>query len=233
VVAQLGRAPRTARVTSFGRGDTAQYRLVQRDPLGPEGSRLRIDRRRQDTVSVVLPIPGEAAAIDFAAALAAADAAVDGTVDPTRAMGSLAPISGRMRVRHSRGLTVLDDAYNANPGSMRAALSTLAECGEGRRVAVLGEMKELGPTAESEHAALADAVVSAGVAILVSCGGLADVLARAVRSRGVEVVLAGSAEQACREILERVRPGDVVLVKASRSVGAERVVEALVGEEGR
>jgi UDP-N-acetylmuramoyl-tripeptide--D-alanyl-D-alanine ligase len=162
-------------------------------------------------------------------------------------MEFLTAIPGRMRVRHSGGITVLDDAYNANPGSMRAALSTLAECGDGRRVAVLGEMKELGPKAESEHAALADAVVSAGVALLVSCGGLADVLARAVQSRGVEVVLAGSAEQACRETVERVRPGDIVLVKASRSVGAERVVDALAdlredvardpraltGEEGR
>ena len=233
VVAQLGRAPRSARVTTFGRGDTAQYRLLDRGPLGPQGSRVRVDRGRPDVVSVVVPIPGEAAAIDFAAALAAADAAVDGAVDPTCALGSMAPIPGRMRVRRSRGLTVLDDAYNANPGSMRAALSTLAECGDGRRVAVLGEMKELGPAAEREHAALADAVVEAGVALLVSCGGLADVLARAASSRGVEVVFAGSAEQASRDTVDRVRPGDVVLVKASRSVGAERVVDALILEEGR
>jgi UDP-N-acetylmuramoyl-tripeptide--D-alanyl-D-alanine ligase len=233
VVAQLGRAPRSARVTTFGRGDTAQYRLLDRGPLGPQGSRVRVDRGRPDVVSVVVPIPGEAAAIDFAAALAAADAAVDGAVDPTCALGSMAPIPGRMRVRRSRGLTVLDDAYNANHGSMRAALSTLAECGDGRRVAVLGEMKELGPAAEREHAALADAVVEAGVALLVSCGGLADVLARAASSRGVEVVFAGSAEQASRDTVDRVRPGDVVLVKASRSVGAERVVDALIREEGR
>jgi len=233
VVAQLGRAPRSARVTSFGRADAARYRLVDREPAGSEGSRLRIDRGRQDVVSVVLPIPGEAAAVDFAAALAAADAAVDGAVDPSRALGTLPPIPGRMQVRRARGLTVLDDAYNANPGSMRAALATLAEWGAGRRVAVLGEMKELGPAAEREHAALADVVVSAGVALLVSCGGLADVLARAAGSRGVEVVLAGSVEQASRDAVERVRPGDVVLVKASRSVGAERVVDALTGEGGR
>ena len=150
VMAQVGRAPRSARLTSFGRQDiAARYRLLEREPLGPEGSRLRIDRGRGDVVSVVLPIPGEAAAIDFAAALAAADAAVEGSVDPSRAMGSLAPIPGRMRVCRSHGLTVLDDAYNANPASMRAALSTLAEWADGRRVAVLGEMKELGPAAES------------------------------------------------------------------------------------
>jgi UDP-N-acetylmuramoyl-tripeptide--D-alanyl-D-alanine ligase len=233
VVAQLSRAPRSAGVTTFGRRDTAQYRLLERESLGLEGSRLRIARRGEEGLSVVLPIPGEAAAIDFTAALAASEAATGGGVDPSRALGSMAPIPGRMRVRRSRGVTVLDDAYNANPGSMRAALSTLAECGDGRRVAVLGEMKELGPTAEREHAALADAVVSAGIALLVSCGGLADVLAHAVQSRGVEVVLAGNAETASREAVERVRPGDVVLVKASRSVGAERVVDALVGVEGR
>ena len=227
VMAQVGRAPPSASLTSFGRRDSAaRYRLVEREPLGAEGSRLRIDRHG-DVVSVVLPIPGEAAALDFAAALAAAEAAVEGSVDPARAAGDLEPIPGRMRVCRRHGVTVLDDAYNANPGSMRAALSTLAEWGPGRRVAVLGEMKELGAAAEREHAALADAVVSAGVALLVSCGGLADVLARAASARGVEVVLAQGAEQACREALERVRHGDVVLVKASRSVGAERVVDAL------
>src|ERR1019366_400196 len=133
----------------------------------------------------------------------------------------------------SHGLTVLDDAYNANPASMRAALSTLAEWADGRRIAVLGEMKELGPAAESEHAALADAVVAARVALLVSCGGLADLLARAVASRGVEVVLAGRAEEASRIAVERVRPGDVVLVKASRSAGAQGVVDALTREGSR
>ncbi|MGD0523619.1 MAG: UDP-N-acetylmuramoyl-tripeptide--D-alanyl-D-alanine ligase [Polyangiaceae bacterium] len=232
VLAQLARAPRSARVTSFGRAEAAQYRLVAREPLGAEGSRVSIERRGVDRVTVVLPIPGEAAAVDLAAALAAADAAAEGPVDPIRAMGSLAPIAGRMQVRRAAGVTVLDDAYNANPGSMRAALATLAECGDGRRVAVLGEMKELGPAAEREHAALADAVAAAGVALLVSCGGLADVLARAAQSRGVEVVLAPSADAASRATVERVRPGDVVLVKASRSVGAERVVEALLARDG-
>jgi UDP-N-acetylmuramoyl-tripeptide--D-alanyl-D-alanine ligase len=94
-------------------------------------------------------------------------------------------------------------------------------------------MKELGPSAEREHAALADAVAAAGVALLVSCGGLADVLARAAQARGVEVVLAPGAEAASRATVERVRPGDVVLVKASRSVGAERVVDALLARDGR
>jgi len=233
VTAQLGRAPRSARVIRFGRSESAAYRLAARESLGFEGSRVHIDRPGEKGVSVVLPIPGEAAALDLTAALGAADAAADVPVDAGRAMRTLAPLAGRMQVRRARGVTVIDDAYNANPGSVRAALSTLAECGEGRRVAVLGEMRDLGPAAESEHAALADAVVAARLSLLVSCGGLADVLARAAASRGVEVVLAGSTDEAARVAAALARPGDVVLVKASRSVGAERVVAALLCQQGR
>lgn len=230
VVEQLRRSPAGALRATFGRAATAGIRLAHREPLGVAGSRLRIERAGADPTAVVLPIPGEAAAIDLAAAIAAAEAAAGARIDVAAALRSLAPIAGRMHVRRARGITILDDAYNANPGSMRAALSTLAECAGERRVAVLGEMKELGPAAEHEHAALADDVVSARVRLLVSCGGLADVLARAAASRGVEVVLTRDAAEAGRVAAERARPGDVVLVKASRSVGAERVVAALVGE---
>jgi UDP-N-acetylmuramoyl-tripeptide--D-alanyl-D-alanine ligase len=232
VLAQLVRVPPSVRITRFGRGETARYRLAARKPLGFEGSRVRLHRGGEDAVSVVLPIPGEAAALDLAAALAAADAAAESPLDAIRAMRTLAPLSGRMQVRRARGITVIDDTYNANPSSVRAALTTLAECAGGRRFAVLGEMKELGPAAEREHAALADAVVAAGLSLLVSCGGLADVLARAAAACGVEVLLAGSTEEAARRAASYARPGDAVLVKASRSVGAERVVDALLHGQG-
>jgi len=182
-----------------------------------------------------LPIPGEAAAIDLVAAMAAAEAAADRDIDPGPALSHLAPVAGRMQVRRARGVVVLDDAYNANPASMRAALRTLGECNVARRVAVLGEMKELGPASEREHEALGEAVAEAGVALLVSCGGLADRIAERAGALGVEVALARDADAAARVVLEQARAGDVVLVKASRSVGAERVVEALLaaGEEAR
>jgi UDP-N-acetylmuramoyl-tripeptide--D-alanyl-D-alanine ligase len=98
---------------------------------------------------------------------------------------------------------------------------------------VLGEMKELGPLAEREHEALGEAVAAAGVSLLVSCGGMADAIARSAASRGVEIVLARDAGEAARQVADRVRPGDVVLVKASRSVGAERVVDAIAAREGK
>jgi UDP-N-acetylmuramoyl-tripeptide--D-alanyl-D-alanine ligase len=233
VLDQVGRAPRSAQLTTFGRRDSARYRLVGREPLGVDGSRLTVRRPTGEALTLLLPIPGEAAAVDFVAALAAAEHAAGHAVDAASAMASLPPIAGRMHVRRGRGITVLDDAYNANPASMRAALSTLSECGDSRRVAVLGEMRELGPDAEREHAALGDAVAAAGVCLLVSCGGMAEAIAKGAAARGVEVVLAKDTAEAARVAAGRVEPGDVVLVKASRSVGAERVVEALLDLRGR
>jgi UDP-N-acetylmuramoyl-tripeptide--D-alanyl-D-alanine ligase len=197
--------------------------------------------RRADRESAfVLPIPGEAAAIDFVAALGAAEAALGAPLDDARiasALRTLRPIPGRMQVRRLRGdILVVDDAYNANPASVRAALQTLGEVGGQRRVFVIGEMKELGPVTEREHQQLGEAVTLAGVTLLVSCGGLADLTARAAERGGVAVFCTGDAAEAAVVCLEQVRSGDRVLVKASRGVRAERVVDALVlahGEEPR
>jgi UDP-N-acetylmuramoyl-tripeptide--D-alanyl-D-alanine ligase len=232
VLAQAGRASGAARVT-FGRDPQASVRLVARDATDIDGSRIVVERAGR-RASFHVPIAGEAAAMDFVAALAAAEAAA-GSIDDARvadALRSVAPLAGRMRAFRAGDLVVIDDAYNANPASMRAALAALAEMGQGRRVAVLGEMKELGPAAEREHAALGDAAAAAGVALLVSCGGLADVIARSAARAGVEVITARDAAQAALATVERVRPGDAVLVKASRSVGAEVVVEALAARTG-
>jgi UDP-N-acetylmuramoyl-tripeptide--D-alanyl-D-alanine ligase len=138
-----------------------------------------------------------------------------------------------MQLRHLQGgVLVIDDSYNASPATVRAALSALTEIAPGRRVAVLGEMKELGPAAPSEHDALGSAVADAGVSLLVSCGGLAELVARAAERRGVAVLLGHDVDAAARLCADAVRPGDTVLVKASRSVGAERIVEGLVEERG-
>jgi len=234
VMAQVVRAP-SGRAVLFGTSERADVRLVRRKPLGAEGSRIFVRRADRES-AFVLPIPGEAAAVDFAAALAAAEAAVGALLDDARiasALRILPPIAGRMQVRRLLGdIVVIDDAYNANPASVRAALRTLGEIAGKRRVAVLGEMKELGPVAEGEHEQLGDAVARAGVELLVSCGGLADLTARVAKRGGVDVFYANDAAQAARLGVEHVRAGDRVLVKASRGVGAERVVDALVQARG-
>ena len=109
---------------------------------------------------------------------------------------------------------------------MRVALATLAELAgkDRRKVAVLGEMKELGALAEEEHTALGDAIADAGVALVIGCGGLVDLALVRAAARGVATVAAATTALAAEEAKARITVGDVVLVKGSRGVGAEAVV---------
>ncbi len=222
---------RAKRVVTFGTSMDATYRLVRREPRGAAGSLVAIATPGRQ-LSIALPLAGEAAAIDLAAALAAQETA-SGVVLPSETIeAELASVrlAGRATVKRlGEDIVLLDDTYNANPASMRAALSTLAEiAGERRRVAVLGEMKELGTHAEAEHVALGDAIAAAGVALAIGCGGLISRSFERAGELGVTCVAAASTEDAVREATARVRAGDAVLVKGSRSVGAERVVAALI-----
>ena len=137
--------------------------------------------------------------------------------------------SGRRgeRTRLRSGVTVIDDCYNANPMSMRAALDDLAAtAGEGRRVAVLGDMLELGPEEARFHAEIGAHAATLGVDLLVAVGPRSRGIADAFGTEGETQVVADAA-QAAVLVPKLVRAGDTVLVKASRGVGLERVAEAL------
>jgi UDP-N-acetylmuramoyl-tripeptide--D-alanyl-D-alanine ligase len=135
--------------------------------------------------------------------------------------------SGRRgeRRRLRSGVTVIDDCYNANPMSMRAALDDLAATtGEGRRVAVLGDMLELGPEEARFHAEIGAHAAACGVELLVAVGERSRAMAEAFDG---EVQLTADAAQAATLVPKLIRTGDTVLVKASRGIGLERVAEAL------
>jgi len=123
------------------------------------------------------------------------------------------------------GGLLINDAYNANPVSMRAALAHLEATAEGRRrVAVLGDMAELGEGAPAYHQEIGREAARHGVDALLAVGELA----RGYLGGGVQVTSwAPDAETAAAEAAELVQPGDIVLIKASRAVGLERVAEAL------
>ncbi|MET9519863.1 UDP-N-acetylmuramoyl-tripeptide--D-alanyl-D-alanine ligase [Streptomyces sp. NPDC002994] len=131
------------------------------------------------------------------------------------------------------GVTVVNDAYNANPESMRAALRALAAMGVGRRTwAVLGHMAELGDDSLAEHDAVGRLAVRLNVSKLVAVGGREaswlQLGAYNEGSWGEESVHVSDAQAAVDLLRSELRPGDVVLVKASRSVGLERVAQALL-----
>jgi UDP-N-acetylmuramoyl-tripeptide--D-alanyl-D-alanine ligase len=131
---------------------------------------------------------------------------------------------------------VLDDAYNANADSMVAALQVLQElpC-KGRRVAVLGDMGELGSHSESAHAEVGRRAAELGVGQLIAVGKMAGVMARAAREAGLNrVIELAEVEAAVPALKSFLKPGDTVLLKASRASRLERITQALrAGDNGK
>ena len=129
------------------------------------------------------------------------------------------------------GATLIDGCYNANPMSMRAALEdlvqTAARTPDARRVAVLGDMLELGPTARDYHVELGEEVAQAGVELLVTVGPLAEAIGEPFAGEVRSVPDAAAAAELVPELL---RPGDVVLVKGSLAVGLQAVCRALIAD---
>jgi len=139
------------------------------------------------------------------------------------------PAKMRMQVWDFNGVRVLDDAYNANADSMAAALQTLRDlpC-KGRRVAVLGEMAELGEQSEEAHEEVGRRAAELGVGQLFAIGKMAPAFARGARDGGLNRVLEFStAESAASAVKSFVRAGDLLLLKASRASRLERIAELL------
>jgi len=135
------------------------------------------------------------------------------------------------------GVIVLNDAYNASPQSMTAALETLADhTSSGRRIAVLGDMRELGPLAEDAHREVGRRAVECGVARLITVGTLGREIAAGAAAAGMPeewIFTCGSNAEASLRLRGESRPGDVVLVKGSRALQMEEIVRDLVhAEEG-
>ncbi len=129
------------------------------------------------------------------------------------------------------GVVVIDDCYNANPMSMRAALDDLAATAPGRRVAVLGDMLELGGDEAAFHRAMGEHARERGVGVLVTVGPLAAAMGEGVGD-GAQVHPTADAAQAATLVRALVAPGDTVLVKGSRGVGLEVVARTLAGDQG-
>jgi UDP-N-acetylmuramoyl-tripeptide--D-alanyl-D-alanine ligase len=149
--------------------------------------------------------------------------------DVAGALTSVGPAPSRMHVsRTGSGLLVLDDAYNANPTSMVAALRALAHVHvSGPRVAVLGDMRELGESSAAEHAAIGDLVAELGLDALVTVGEEVGPLTEHARAGGVPTIEAADVAAAIQATGSLVGSGGAVLVKASRAIGLEAVAEAM------
>jgi UDP-N-acetylmuramoyl-tripeptide--D-alanyl-D-alanine ligase len=152
-----------------------------------------------------------------------------------RGLTECRPPKMRLELWECDGVRVLDDAYNANADSVAAALQTLTElpC-KGRRVAVLGDMAELGDHSEAAHEEIGRRAAELGVGQLFAVGKMAPIVARAARDAGLNRVFEfGHVDTAAAAVKSFVRRGDIVLIKASRATRLERIGKALRPEELR
>jgi UDP-N-acetylmuramoyl-tripeptide--D-alanyl-D-alanine ligase len=225
-----------ARVVRYGFDDGADVRASDVVSAGPDGMSFRLRTRAGDR-AVTIPALGRLSVHNAAAAVAvglAADLGLDAIV-ATLAAGWGAP--HRVELVRLRGATVIDDSYNASPGSVTAALELLAGL-PGRRVAVLGEMLELGDAHEEGHRAVGDAA-GAIVDLLIVVGSGAGGIAAGALDAGLDsgrIHVVPDAEAALDALRPRLRDGDSVLVKASRGIELDRVVDGLrleLGERAR
>jgi UDP-N-acetylmuramoyl-tripeptide--D-alanyl-D-alanine ligase len=234
VVAQIERSPATRRIL-YGFGESCVLRALSREPRGLSGSLLRVAWGGGDPREYEVPLPGESGALAALASLAAGHALLDVIAPPGALREALLRVAsirdGRFAVETLvDGTVLLDDTYNSNTGSAKSSLKTAREMSDslGRRlVVVLGEMRELGPLAAEEHDEVARAAVAASPALLVAVNGEAERFAAAASAAGIPASFHRTGEEAVPFVLESVRPGDVVLVKASRGVQLETVASAL------
>jgi len=230
-----------AHVWTFGRSADADVRLedVQVDDLGRPSFALAF---REATEDLTLHLLGEHQATNAAAVTAAALAAgrpFDRVATSLRAITHLSKWRMQLLERPD-GLVVVNDAYNANPDSMRAALQTLAAMGSGRRkVAVLGEMRELGAESAEEHRQVGLLADRLGLDVVVVGSGARGVYDALVEARGGADEGVGAERttrhvetttQAGEWLRENVAGPDVVLIKASRSESLERVADMLIDD---
>ncbi|MQA83524.1 MAG: UDP-N-acetylmuramoyl-tripeptide--D-alanyl-D-alanine ligase [Streptosporangiales bacterium] len=224
-----------ARVTLFGRTAEAEVRAEDVTLDGSGRPRFTL-ATPEGSAPVALRIFG-VHYVTNALAVAAAARQLGTPVDVVAKKLSEATVPSRWRMEVTErpdGVTVVNDAYNANPESMRAALESLASMGRGRRTwAVLGQMTELGGFSREAHEDLGRLAARLGIARLVGVGeGVAPILAGAENQPGWagEVHRVHSVDAAVSMLREGLRPGDVVLVKASRVVALERIAMALLDD---
>ncbi len=207
----------------FGESDTAQLRLTAYEPTDI-GSRFQINNRDW----VTLAVRGKHNALNAMAAIAVAARFGYTQEDAAAALLEFQPIAMRLEERTVGPLRVILDCYNANPASMIAAGEVLGELqGPSRTVMVVGDMLELGERGPELHEAVGKAIGRQTLSVVIGVGAMGKLVAQAAEGRDTSVVLFDTPEQAKADIAGLLQPGDTVLLKASRGMKLEDLLEPI------
>jgi UDP-N-acetylmuramoyl-tripeptide--D-alanyl-D-alanine ligase len=223
-VSQFGRDFH-GKVVMYGVEHPADVRGEDIRELGEQGIEftLVVDSVRE---SVKLPLIGKHNVMNL---LAASAVALEYKLSPSEiaaAVSSLRAPNKRGEVLHLGGATIINDCYNSNPTALNSMVDALGKIAAQRRIVVAGEMLELGPAGEQMHAASGEHMAGK-VNVLIGVRGLASVMVGAAHEAGIESHFVPSPEEAGEMLTRIVKPGDVVLLKASRGVKLERALDVL------
>ncbi len=217
------------RVVRFGLSENCQWRgrdLTEREEgvaftcVSPQGEERRI----------ALPVLGEHNVCNALAALAVGDYLGQSLEETARALAAYTPPAMRQQIKEAGGVTIIDDSYNASPDSMRSSLGVLAgKAAPGRRIAVLAGMRELGSYTQQGHWDTGACAKSQGVELL-AVGELGGLIAQGY---GNGAVCVKDNAEAAAWLKQELRPGDVALVKGSRGMKTEEIVNALLSSLGK
>lgn len=223
----------TGNIETFGHGDEATARIMSYSTNG-RSSEIEVDLIGRKA-KVVIEAVGEHWALNVAAALLAASQTGRSVADCAEALSGYSPPPGRgtaetLRLPSGGDVVLIDDAYNANPASMRAALSALkarADQMQGARcIVALGEMLEIGDTSISEHAGLAAPVIDSGAAAVFLSGDSMTHLASEIPQH-IETMWASSSEGLWNSLTDTLQAGDLLLIKGSNASGMGKLADRL------
>lgn len=222
-------APR--KLVRVGADSAADVRVRILQDRGLGGWRLALDGIEAEPLEIDIPWPGRGARV--AVGLAAAAAGVLGISgdEIRRGIGALGTEEGRVRIREVGDVVVIDDTYNAAPESMEAALDLLRRSGASRRIAVLGDMLELGEFSGEAHRRVGR-VAGRSADLLFLIGERSAEVAEGAQESGLgteRITMAADAEALLSALTACLAPGDTLLVKGSRALGLESVVEGVIG----
>ena len=203
--------------------ETADVRAVDIH-TGTTGTTFTLVDKEYGSFAVSIPTAGLHTVYDALAAYAAATRLGLDAARCAAALSRYQTTGMRQNIVEKGGITFIEDCYNASPDSMKAALSVLKALPNARKIALLGDMLELGDASESGHRATGEWAADAGVSLLIAYGPNSAAMAEAAKNRGIATVHCQTAAEVLQYLQQSVRPGDAVLAKASHAMKLDEIL---------